>query len=78
MFTMTLNFFSRSNCVKFWINFLKIFYVLHLRVIKCSKGSYNCFLWLLRFVGVRWGIACATVDETGLGLVLVTGVRGSE
>ena len=47
-------------------------------LMKCSKKSYNCFLWQWRFAGVRLAIARVTVDVTGLDLVLVIGVRGSE
>ena len=83
LFTVTLNFVFKVKwkCVKFWAYLCKIFYVLHPKgneIMKCSKRSYDCFLLQWRFVGVKWGIARATVDVTRLGLVLVIGVRGSE
>ena len=74
LFTVTLNFVFQGQMEVCEILGLSLQDVLcFAMLIKCSKRSYDCLLRHWRSVGVRWGIARATVDVTELGLVLVIG-----
>ena len=76
MFTVTLNFVFKVKwkCVKLWAYLCKIFYFLHPNANEMFQQKLRLFPMTVEVCKV--GIDGATVNVTGLGLVI--GMRGSE